>query len=224
VSVIDVDEVAGLDGLDLLTPEEWEAELVQELMNDLGIPEDRMEEVQEYIRANGMVVVEGHAGNYDDGPHAVRKCLDCPEPAMIRAGTRGPHPKRCALHTAERAKWMANGGSRAREPYLPCCVQYQMDDDPGHTGKCPQCRGNRDESREPVYPVSKAEAEWLIGNLGPADGWHIEGPGPVKGWSTNRGPDEGRTRPDVYHPDMFGDDEANEWLQEHDHWFADSDQ
>lgn len=195
-----------------------------------------IEDEEEFLASLELDVEEFGVSLEDFGAAEVipqRQCAEpgCTLPPKPRKGQRGPEPKRCEEHTAERARHMADGGSKARRPYPPCCVQWQLDDDPGHTGKCPQCRGNRDESVEPAMPVSVREAEWLGANLGP-EGWHIDALGPVKGWRSNRGPDEGRTRPGVHSQDPYArgddkeflDDDAARWLAGNDHWFTDSHQ
>ena len=101
---------------------------------------------------------------------AVRKCLDCNEPARPRKSANGPWPKRCQEHTKTRKRFMDAGGSKARAPYRPCCVGWQLDPDPGHRGLCLQCRDARKESRK---PVSDRETAWLANTLGPS-GWNVQ--------------------------------------------------
>ena len=194
-------------------------------------------EDEEYFLESLERDLEGFSVTLDDsgmiGATLQGQCAEpgCTSPPKPRKGQRGPEPKRCEEHTEARAKHMANGGSKARAQYRPCCVQFQLDDDPGHRGLCPQCRGNRNEANQPVMPLSAREAEWLASRLGP-DGWHVPAPGHIKGWNTDKGPDEGRTRPEVSHPDPYArgddkeflDDDAAQWLREHDRWFAESDQ
>jgi hypothetical protein len=149
-----------------------------------------------------------------------RRCAEkgCKVPARARKGERGPEPKRCDAHAKARKRAQDNGGSDARPQYVRCCLDWQR---AGNPGLCPGHQDNRDESRKPVLPLSRTEAEWLAGKLG-LGSWHLESPGHIKGWSTNRGPDEGRTRPEVYSGDPFDDDEAARWLAENDSWFTES--
>ena len=94
-----------------------------------------------------IAAVEGRE-TYQDA--STRKCawsrggVRCPAPAELRRGTRGPLPRWCAAHRAERKKYQDNGHSRPRTSYRMCCGDWQ---ESGHRGLCPQCRQNRDESR-----------------------------------------------------------------------------
>ena len=157
-----------------------------------------------------------------------RRCIEpeCKSDSKHRAGDKGPRPRRCDEHTRARKRIQDNGGSNARPQYVKCCLDWQK---AGNSGLCPGHQGNRDESRKPVLPLSGTEAEWLAGKLG-LGSWHVQEPGPIKGWNTNRGCDVGKTRPEVIHPDPYAkdegeeyvDDEAARWLAEHDKWFTDS--
>jgi hypothetical protein len=158
----------------------------------------------------------------------VRRCADCPEPAMARKGSRGPEPKRCEFHTRERKRHQDNGGSKARGAYAACCAEWQADGNPGHTGLCPQHEDHRDENREwQARSVTEREINWLLQQLGHAEtgeipkGWHLWEPAP-KGWKSARGPWEGRTRPDVHHGDPFGDTAAKQWIEGNQEQFAGS--
>ena len=83
------------------------------------------------------------------GPVPFRRCAwtgedgeECPLPARGRAGARGPRPRWCDEHTKARKDWLRVHG-QARPQYKPCCVAWQLDSDPSHTGKCPQCSVKR---------------------------------------------------------------------------------
>jgi hypothetical protein len=156
---------------------------------------------------------------------SVRRCADCTEPAMTRKGDRGPHPRRCEFHTRARKKAQDAGASKPREPYPACCKEWQEDANPGHTGLCPQHEDHRDEIKEQLrrHDISKQEISWLLAQFGAAeegdgedtcqpDGWHVEGQPQPKGFTSGRGPDEGRTRPDVHHDDPFGFNPGFSWV------------
>jgi hypothetical protein len=142
-------------------------DLLGELADSLGVDTAGLAELESFIGISGLVIVR-----QDDRPDrvtAVRKCLDCNEPARPRKSPNGPWPKRCEEHTKTRQRYMVNGGSKARAAYRLCCVQWQLDGNPDHRGLCQQCRDARKSSRT----VSQCEASWLAGKLGPA-GWHVE--------------------------------------------------
>lgn len=165
--------------------------------------------------------VESTVDEVESAGVPVRRCADCPEPAMTRKGSRGPEPKRCGPCTAARKRWLDSGGSQPRKPYQACCKGYK--DSGKGNGLCPQHEQSRDETREQdqALSVSEREAVWLAAQLDGAAGWHIEGPGLPKGWKSARGPWEGRTRPEVCHLDPFEDDQAREWLTDKREQFTD---
>lgn len=157
-----------------------------------------------------------------------RRCAEkgCTADSKPRAGRSGPHPRRCDGHAKARKRAQDNGGSLARPQYLKCCLDHQR---AGNPGLCPGHQDNRDESRKPALPLSATEAEWLAGRLG-LGSWHLEDQGHVRGWSSNRGCDVGKTRPEVFNTDPYTksedgeyvDDDAARWLAQNDRWFTDS--
>jgi hypothetical protein len=95
----------------------------------------------------------------------------CSLPARARAGNHGPHPRWCDGHTVARKAWLRKHGN-ARPPYKPCCIAWQLDADPGHTGRrCPQCKTM---ARKDASAVTQAQASRLTGAFG-NKGWHAEG-------------------------------------------------
>jgi hypothetical protein len=153
---LDDDPLDDLD--DLFDPDE-----IEFMARDIG-EYGSLAELEAFIGLPASAVIRDQSGS-----HSIRRCLDCRESAMARKGQRGPHPKRCEKCTAARKRWLDSGGSKARS-YKPCCVEWQLDPDPGHRGLCPQCRSARKESRK---PVSDRETAWLVNALG-AGGWHVE--------------------------------------------------
>lgn len=176
-----------------------------------------------------IAAVEGRE-TYQDA--STRKCawsrggVRCPAPAELRRGTRGPLPRWCAAHRAERKKYQDNGHSRPRTSYRMCCGDWQ---ESGHRGLCPQCRQNRDESRptattdRPGVHRQGDEAAFLAEVFAFASGLHIERP--PAGFSSVRGPFEGRTvapngdlARQVFNEDPFSDAEAAEWYGANPGW------
>jgi hypothetical protein len=151
----------------------------------------------------------------------------CPAPAELRRGRRGPNPRWCEAHRAERKKYQDNGHSRPRTPYGPCCIEWQMS---GQRGLCPQCRQYRDESRptpaadRPGVRRQDDEAAFLAEVFAFASGFHIERP--PAGFGSDRGPYEGRTvapkgdlARQVLNADPFSDDSASEWYDANGGWW-----
>jgi hypothetical protein len=163
MSHIDLEQLDRELGLDDDFDEYDELEM---LADRLSLDRDRLGELEAFIGIAGIVIT----GNPDGKVTAVRKCLDCDQPARPRKSANGRWPVRCELHTKERKRYMVNGGSKAREPYRQCCVTWQMDDNPAHTGLCRQCRDARKASHG---PVGDREASWLANTLGPS-GWNIQ--------------------------------------------------
>jgi hypothetical protein len=151
-----------LDDPDYLDPDE--AEFMARDIAEYG----SLAELEAFIGLPASAVIRE-----TDGAYAVRKCLDCSEPARPRKSANGPWPKRCEEHTKARRKYMVSGGSKVRPQYRQCCVTWQLDPDPSHRGLCQQCRDARKASRK---PVSDREATWLANTLGPS-GWNIQKPG-----------------------------------------------
>jgi hypothetical protein len=130
-----------------------EYDLLEDLAGKLGVDESRRAELEEFIQASGIVIADGYdAAGYGGfrGITPVRKCKDCNEPARPRKSPNGPWPQRCEEHTKARKKHMDAGGSKARPQYRKCCVDWQLDSDPGHRGLCQQCRDARKASRQSV--------------------------------------------------------------------------
>lgn len=144
---------------------------------------------------------------------AHRRCATkgCVNDAETRRGPRGPQPRRCTACRVERKREINHRPVKSRTNRPPCC-------DDGHL--CPQHEQFRDEIRIPVLPVSRQEASWLVEQLGTADGFHITGPANPRGWHSYRGPDEGRTRPEIFHADPYGDDGAVSWLDDNNGWHS----
>jgi hypothetical protein len=118
-------------------------------------------------------VVYGFQGS-PEGPF--RRCAwvsdpegQCQSAPKDRAGKRGPLPRYCDGHTKARKQWLRKHG-KARDPYKPCCVNWQLDPDPSHTGRCPQCRT---QARKTVSPVSRQEASEVAAEFG-GRLWHVE--------------------------------------------------
>lgn len=145
---------------------------------------------------------------------AHRRCAwkGCREAAKPR-GKRGPMPRHCEDHTRARKRQINHNPVKPRTSRPSCCED----------GRCPQHKQNRAEWRIPVYPLSRAETSWLVEQFGTAElgtlGFHITGPADPRGWNSSRGPDEGRTRPDVFNADPSGDGEAAYWLEDNGGWF-----
>jgi hypothetical protein len=154
-------------------------------------------------------------------PHA-RRCSwsGCKEPARLRQGPRGPIPRWCQFHTRQRKLEQDRGKSKPREPYQPCCKDWQADANPAHTGLCPQCRDFRIEIRIPVYPMLPDAVVVLTAELG--TGWQACSPVNPKGWSSLRGPYEGRTisrsTGEVINLDPQDDEESVQWLKGNPGW------
>lgn len=144
-----------------------ELELLAEFAGELHLDLARLDELRAFTGISGIAIV--YPDDQDRG-NAVRKCKDCDNPARPRKSPNGPWPQRCEECTKKRKRFMDSGGSKAREPYKPCCVQWQLDPHPSHRGLCQQCRDARMESRK---PVSQREAGWLARTLGPS-GWNIQ--------------------------------------------------
>jgi hypothetical protein len=197
-----LDRELGLDEWDEL---DYQADLLEELADLTG---KELEELAALTGASGIVITRldnpGRLG-------AVRRCADCTEPAMTRKGQRGPHPKRCQACTSQRKRWLDSGGSKAREPYKPCCLEWRA---AGNRGLCPQHEDSRDETRR------WDEAAYFARTLTPAKppgGFHIWEPRP-RGFMSARGPWEGRTRPDVASIDPYRVDSGREWLGANKGW------
>jgi hypothetical protein len=155
------------------------------------------------------------------GTVTMRRCAwksangaQCAESARPRKGNRGPEPRWCDTHTAARKRQINHHPRKPRGLRPECCTS-------GHL--CPQHEQNRDEWRKPLYPLSQREAAWLIEQFGSAEaesiGFHVTGPGNPKGWETDRGPDEGRTKPEVFSPDPSKDGEGIEWFTGNPKWW-----
>lgn len=105
---------------------------------------------------------------------SARRCKwpECTEPARVRAGARGPHPRWCKPHTRERKRQQDNGLSKPRT-YRLCCVDYQADPDPAHTGLCPQCDQWRKIAKRMPGREAPSAVRVISAELSGA-GWHVE--------------------------------------------------
>lgn len=162
------------------------------------------------------------SGNRVPAYDAVRRCAEkgCRSAAMPRKGTRGPEPKRCEEHTKARIRELKSSPLNPRGDYLPCCRDHQ---DAGGSGKCQQCKDFREEMRdqatrelnERIVSGLMAMFDAEIENIG----FQIVTPAKPKGWNTDRGPFEGRTRPEVFNADPLRIDHAEAWYSANRRWW-----
>lgn len=131
----------------------------------------------------------------------------CAEAAKPR-GKRGPIPRLCVEHTAARKRQINHNPVKPRPSRPECC----------RVGVCPQHQENaavKAAWKEQDYRArvnERPENRWFLELLD--NGYHVECQLPA----TDRGPNEGRTRPGVFHSDPFRDGSAGEWYAAYHGW------
>jgi len=101
----------------------------------------------------------------------------CPDAAKPRTGPKGPIPKFCAFHTAEKKREQDRRPRGIRPAYEQCCRDWQA---AGNPGLCNQHEVNRDSWREfhawwsERFQHSTGERKNLVAALDIRSGVHIE--------------------------------------------------
>jgi hypothetical protein len=134
----------------------------------------------------------------------------CADDAKPRKGNRGPRPRHCEEHTAARKRQLNHHPLNPRSSRPVCC----------QAGVCDQHLDNaavKAAWRAEDYHArvnERAENRWFLELLD--NGYHVECQLPA----TDRGPDEGRTRPGVFHPSPFRDAKASAWFEVNHGWIS----
>lgn len=152
---------------------------------------------------------------------AARRCAEkgCRSAATARNGKTGPHPRRCAEHTAARIRELKKHPRKPRGGYPECCLDHRA---AGGTGKCPQCAEWAAEKWVPVSDLNEREVSFLIGALDASReniGFTVTGPALPRWWNSDTGPWEGRTAGDVFNADPRRDDTAKGFYGAYRRWW-----
>lgn len=133
----------------------------------------------------------------------------CPTAAKPRAGTRGPLPRHCQVHTISRKREINHNPATPRSSRPECC----------QSGVCPQHADAREANRDlnewwfyTQTERAKREATYLLELFDHAVSISI--PRNPRGWRSDEGPDEGRTEPHVFNADPRGSD----WYAGNPYW------